>query len=282
VTAAQLYEAGLDRAAVARRVAAGRLHRVARGVYAVGHIALAQEARWIAAVFTAGQGAALGYLAAAKLFEAWRYRVSLIDVVVPRERRVKTSARLHICRNLDPRDVTVFKGIPVTTFARTAVDLTDELTKWELANLLHEAEWRKRLSIPALRESIGRANGRRHLKRLERAIELHESGSAGTRSKDELRFLIAFEKHGLEEPLVNTHLAGHEVDFHWPALRLAIELDGPGHDRTRTQREDARKEAAWRADGFEVLRFKETQLRAATHAVAARGLRSATARSSRA
>jgi very-short-patch-repair endonuclease len=54
--------------------------------------------------------------------------------------------------------------------------------------------------------------------------------------------------------------------------RLALELDGPGHDRTRTQREDERKEAAWRADGFEVLRFKETQLRAATHAVAARVL----------
>ncbi|MDA0183476.1 type IV toxin-antitoxin system AbiEi family antitoxin domain-containing protein [Solirubrobacter phytolaccae] len=282
VTTAQLSQAGLDSAAIVRRVRAGRLHRVGRGVYAVGHTALSEEGTWLAEVFKAGEGAALGYFAAAKLYGAWRYRVSLIDVVVPRERRVRTNARLHRCRNLDPRDVTVFKGIPVTTFARTAVDLTDELTKWELANLLHEADWRKRLSIPATREAMARANGRRHLKRLEQAIALHESGSAGTKSRDELRFLIGFDRANLPEPKVNTHLAGHEVDFHWPELQLAIELDGPGHDRERTQKEDERKEAAWRADGFEVLRFKETQLRAATHAVAARGLASATAPLSRA
>lgn len=282
MTVAQLREAGLDGAAITRRVRAGRLFRIGRGVYAVGHTALSQEGKWLAEVFKAGAGAALGYLAAARLYEVWRYRVSLIDVVVPRERRVKTLARLHISRNLDPRDVTVFRGIPVTTFARTCVDLTDELTKWELANLLHEAWFRKRLSIPALRETLARANGRRHVKRLEQAITLHENGSAGTRSKDELRFLIGFERAGLPEPLVNTLLVGHEVDFHWPRLKLAIELDGIGHDRARTQREDERKAAAWRAGGFEVLRFKESQLRAATHAVAARVLRAPTARSSRA
>lgn len=282
VTVAQLHEAGLGKNAITLRVRQGRLHRVGHGVYAVGHTGLSQEGRWLAEVLIAGAGAALGYLAAAKLYEAWRYRVSLIDVVVPARRRPKTEARIHRVANLDPRDVTVFRGIPVTTFARTAVDLTDELTKWELANLLHEAWWRKRLHIPAMRDSIARANGRRHLKRLELAIELHESGSAGTKSRDELRFLIGFDKAGLPEPLVNVQLAGHEVDFHWPELGLALELDGPGHERARTRREDERKEAAWRADGFEVLRFSATQLRAATHAVAARSLRSATARWSRA
>lgn len=236
----------------------------------------------MAAVLAAGQGAALGLYAAAKHLEVWRYRVSLIDVVAPKRHRADRPVRVHWVRNLDPRDVTVFRGIPVTTFARTAVDLTDELTKWELANLLHEAAWRKRLSIAAVRASLDRANGRHRLKRLEHAIALHESGSAGTRSKDELRFLIAFEKAGLEEPLVNTDLEGHEVDFHWPKLKLALELDGPGHDRARTRREDEREEAAWRAGGFEVLRFREAQLRAATHAVAARVLQSPTARWSRA
>ena len=138
--------------------------------------------------------------------------------------------------------------------------------------MIHEAAFRGRHSTPATRDAMRRANGRRHRKRLEQAIALHESGSAGTRSKDELRLLIALDRAGLPEPNVNTHLAGHEVDFHWPRLKLALELDGPGHDRERTKQEDARKEAAWRADGFEVLRFKETQLRAATHAVAARVL----------
>lgn len=282
VTVAQLREARLGKDAITRRVRQGRLHRVGHGVYAVGHTALSQEARWLAEVFKAGEGAALGYFAAAKLLGVWRYRVSLIDVVVPARRRPKTQARIHRCEGLSPRDITVFRGIPTTTFARTAVDLTDELTKWELANLIHEAVYLDRYDAHATQDAIARANGRRNLKRLQHAIALHESGSAGTRSKGELRFLIALEKAGLTEPLVNTPLNGHEVDFHWPAHRLAIELDGPHHARERTKREDERKEAVWRAGGFEVLRFKETQLRAATHAVAARVLQSATARSSRA
>ena len=69
---------------------------------------------------------------------------------------------------------------------------------------------------------------------------------------------------------MNTPLCGHEVDFHWPQARLAIELDGPGHRRRRTRNEDADKEAAWRAGGFEVLRYPESELRAATQSVAAR------------
>lgn len=211
MTVAQLREAGLDGAAITRRVRAGRLFRIGRGVYAVGHTALSQEGKWLAEVFKAGAGAALGYLAAARLYEVWRYRVSLIDVVVPRERRVKTLARLHISRNLDPRDVTVFRGIPVTTFARTCVDLTDELTKWELANLLHEAWFRKRLSIPALRETLARANGRRHVKRLEQAITLHENGSAGTRSKDDRRDRPRPGTHATRGRTQGSRLAGRRL-----------------------------------------------------------------------
>jgi very-short-patch-repair endonuclease len=61
----------------------------------------------------------------------------------------------------------------------------------------------------------------------------------------------------LPEPLVNTKLNGEEPDFHWPAHKVVVEVDGPGHERPRTQREDARKEAAWRAAGYEVLRVTD-------------------------
>src|SRR4051794_12026244 len=83
VTLAQLLEAGLDRHAIARRVRAGRLHRIAKGVYAVGHDGLSREGRWLAAVFGAGEGAALSHLSAAELHAIIRLRASLIDVVVP-------------------------------------------------------------------------------------------------------------------------------------------------------------------------------------------------------
>jgi very-short-patch-repair endonuclease len=69
---------------------------------------------------------------------------------------------------------------------------------------------------------------------------------------------------------VNTHLNGFEVDFHWPDLELAIELDGPGHERARTQREDAHKERAWRKAGYELLRFGDPLAAARSLAAAAK------------
>ena len=74
----------------------------------------------------------------------------------------------------------------------------------------------------------------------------------------------------LPEPLVNVKLDGEEADFHWPAHKLVVEIDGPGHERARTQREDARKQAAWRAAGYEVLRV--TDLREGVSALRSQGL----------
>ena len=252
MTFLQLLAAGLDSKAITRRVRQGRLHRVARGVYAVGHVALSREGTFLAAVLEAGEGAALGYLAATEHWEVRRYRASLIDVVVPSRRRVKTATRLHRS-TLHPSDVTVHKGVPVTTIARTLVDLTDVLNPYELANVIHEAEYRSRFSESATRAAMARANGRRNLQVLEKALKLRNAGSAGVRSRNELAFLSMIKD--LPEPLVNTHLNGEEVDFHWPQFKLAVEIDGPGHARPRTQGEDARKERAWRAAGYAVIRL---------------------------
>jgi hypothetical protein len=258
VTWAQLIAAGLDRKSIARRVASGRLHRVARGVYAVGHVALSREGTFLAAVLEAGKGAALAHLAAAEHWEVRKYRASLIDVVVPSRRRVKTATRIHRT-TLHPSDVTVHKGIPVTTIARTLVDLTDVLNSYDLANVIHEAEFRRRFSERATRKAMARANGRHNLKRLEQALELNAAGSAGLKSRDEAAFLSMLKD--LPAPLVNTKLHGIEVDFHWPAYKLVVEVDGPGHGRPRTKREDERKEATLRAAGYEVVRV--SALRAA-------------------
>jgi very-short-patch-repair endonuclease/predicted transcriptional regulator of viral defense system len=281
VTVEQLRAAGLGRNAVTYRVKQGRLFRVGHGVYAVGHTALAAEAQWLAAVLVAGEGAALSHVACAKHWELWRYRVSVIDVVVRVRRRPRTRARLHRCR-LDPRDVTVHKGIRVTTVARLLVDLTDELSKWELANVMHEAEFRGRLDLGEVRAARARASGRRRITTLDDALAMHLAGSAGARSRGELWVLQALARRRLPEPLVNTPLNGYEVDLHWPGLGLAIEVDGPGHRRARTRTEDGHKTAAWRAGGFEVLRVREDELGAAADAVAERVNRGARAARGRA
>ena len=64
------------RAAIEGRVKRGRLHRIHRGVYAVGHMALTRYGRFMAAVLACGEGAALSHFSAAVLWGSWRTGVS--------------------------------------------------------------------------------------------------------------------------------------------------------------------------------------------------------------
>jgi very-short-patch-repair endonuclease len=251
VTTRELREAGLDSAAVVRRVRAGRLHRVGRAVYAVGHASLSQEGRWMVAVLEAGEGAALSHLAAARLWEIWRRRATTIDVVSPRRSRLP---HVHWARHLAPQDVTRRNGIPVTTVARTLVDLTAILTSEQLANVIHEAAFRQRFSETATRAAMERATTPRSLHILEAALQAHASGSAGTKSALEDQFLARVRDQGLPEPLVNTRVDGLEVDFLWPESNLIVEVDGPGHRRPRTRREDSERDARLSAAGYRVIR----------------------------
>jgi predicted transcriptional regulator of viral defense system len=268
VTAVQLDRLGLNGSATSKRVRAGSLHRIHRGVYALGHRRLSQEGLWIAAVLAAGDGAALAGLSAAALWQIWRRRTHAIEVLAPGNRRPQAGFRLHTCRRLDPRDVTTHSGIPVTTVARTLVDLSDALGAHQLANVIHEAAFRKRFDAATTRQAMARANGRHGLAEVDAALKAHEDGSAGTRSDLEDRFLALVHAAGLPPPLTNVALDVDgrqiEVDFRWSSL--CVEIDGDGHARPRTRREDNARDAALRAGGYTVLRFsrEDIETRAAT------------------
>lgn len=260
VTAAQLRAAGLSASTVRKWVLRGALHRLHHGVFAYGHPAVSQEGRWLAAVYAGGEGAALSRVpGAALVLDLRRFPVGIPEVVVPRRHRPVAGVELHWCRRLDRRDVTTCRGIPVTTVARMLVDLTDVLTPHQLAFVINEAAYRKRFDLSATRRAIERANGRRNLKVLERAIELYLSGSAGTRSPHEDAFLALIES-SVPEPLVNTQLAGFEVDFLWPESMLVVEMDGGGHDRPPAVRKDALEDRVLRGAGYTVARFTDKQL----------------------
>jgi putative AbiEi antitoxin of type IV toxin-antitoxin system/transcriptional regulator with AbiEi antitoxin domain of type IV toxin-antitoxin system/uncharacterized protein DUF559 len=248
ITSAQLAAAGLTDSAVSKRVRAGRLHPRYRGVYAVGHNRLSQEAAWMAAVLAAGPGAALSHGAASKHWRIWRGWVDGIDVLVPGNRRTRKGIRVHRVRNLDKRDVTIHRGIPITTPARTLVDLASALTRHQLANVIHEAAFRDLYDDGAVRAAMKRARGR-DLEPLDAALRAHASGSAGTRSALEDQFLATWQG---PEPLVNTKI---EVDMYWPDQNLVVEIDGPGHERPRTRTEDARRDAALNKAGITTVRL---------------------------
>jgi very-short-patch-repair endonuclease len=245
---------GLSREAVRKRVAAGRLFPRYRGVYAVGHARLSREGEWMAAILAAGDGSALASLSAAVLMNITRFREDTIHVITPHKRKSQPGYRLHWCRHLDPRDITVVNQILVTTVARTLVDLTAVLTAEQLANVIHEAAYRRSFSEPATRAAMQRAPGRK-LSVLHEALCQHKAGSAGTRSRLEDRFLTLVRAAGLPRPRTNCDVHGFEVDYSWPGL--CVEVDGPGHRRPRTKADDRIEDAALSARGITVLRFTE-------------------------
>jgi hypothetical protein len=270
ITVAQLERAGLTHTAIEKRVRAGRLHPVHRGVYAVGHPRLSREGRWMAAVLAGGEGAVLGGLSAAQLWQISRRRTNVSEVLVPRRHRPQTGIRFRYCRHLDPRDVLVHNAIPVTTVARTLVDLTETSTPDQIANVIHEAVYRGIFDERPTRAAMARANGRHRLAGLDRALELHAEGSAGTRSEHEDRFLALVASAGLPAPLTNVRARGQgfEVDFRWPGL--CVEIDGPGHVRPRTARDDRARDTVLHADGYAILRFTGEEVERQPRAVLAR------------
>jgi hypothetical protein len=244
--------------AASRRRARGQLHRIHLGVDAVGHAALSREARMLAAVFAAGEGAALDLRAAADLWRIRRGRPAPITVVAPRMVRVE-GVRVHRCNRLDPRDVTVRNGIPVTTVARTIVDLAEVLTVEQLTNVMYEAAFRGLLDLDEVRACAARLSGRHKLEVLEEAIEAHLKGSAGSKSEKEDAF-HALGRGKWPKPIANVKVLGDEVDAYWPEFKLVVEVDGPRHDRPRARRRDRRLDRDLRAAGYTVLRFTDVEI----------------------
>jgi len=114
VSHAQLLELGLGKTAIQKRARAGRLHRVHRGMYAVGHPLLTQHGRFMAAALACGEGAVISHGCAAALWGLpWR-QTARIDVTVP-GRGGRSTRRLVVVHRarLAPGEVTVKDGIPV-------------------------------------------------------------------------------------------------------------------------------------------------------------------------
>jgi hypothetical protein len=127
VSTSQLTRAGITGTGITRRVHSGRLHRVHRGVYAVGHSALAADGRRMAAVLAGGPDAVLSHRSAAVTWELLTASASDVEeITVPgtsgriRRRRLLV---VHRSTTLSPAVITRRRGIPLTTPVRTLLDV---------------------------------------------------------------------------------------------------------------------------------------------------------------
>ncbi len=246
VTAEQLSEAGLDKSAVARRVAAGRLHRLHRGVYAVGHRGVSLEGQWMAAVLASGAGAALSHGSAAVHWGLLRPLSGPVDVSVPTRagRAKRAGIRTHRRQILGRSDVTCHRGIPVTVPARTVADLEGAVPARLARRARRQAEM---LGLP-----------------------LGEIPTDGTGSDLERDFLRLCRRHALPLPEVNVRVGRWTVDFLWPACRLVVETDGYLYHRGAVAFEDDReRDLGLRVLGYDVLRFTGRHVSAEPERVAA-------------
>jgi predicted transcriptional regulator of viral defense system len=259
VARTQLLDAGLTAKVVRGRLARGQLLAVHRGVYAVGHNRLRREGFWMAAVLAVGPRAVLSHRAAAALHGVRPSNGSRIDVTTTTKAAAQAGIRVYRARSLDAADVTTVNAIPVTSVARTLVDLADVVPEDHLAKALNEAERQQLFDLRAIEAARRRTRGRRGPgpQRLAHALqELKDHGTTITRSPLEVQFIALIQRAGLTKPHTNAQIGPHEVDAYWPAHRLAVELDGWRHHNTRRDfQHDRAKDRDLTERGLKVIRF---------------------------
>jgi very-short-patch-repair endonuclease len=247
ISAPQMRELGIDRDAVSRRVAAGRLFRVHRGVYAVGHPSLSQEGEWMAAVLVGGDRAVLSHAGAAALWKLLKPIAGPIDVSTPaRSGRAKRSGvRLHRVVSLRAEHCVRCRGIPVTTPARTVDDLR---------GVVSERLWRRAMRQAELR-----------------GLPLGDSQPrVRTRSELEDDFMRLCRRSRLPSPEVNVKIGKWEVDFLWRGARLVVETDSYAYHRGSVAfQDDHARDLDLRQRGLDVIRISERQLNGEPTRVAA-------------
>jgi very-short-patch-repair endonuclease len=258
----QLRQLGIGTGAIRARLLRGSLYSRHLGVYSVGRRTLDQRGEWMAAVLACGPEALLSHWDAAALHRLLEKLRSEVHVIGRRSRHHRPGIVVHRPRSIHPEDRTLHDGIPVTSVARTLVDLAAVARPRIVERAFDEAERLGVLDLEELTALYRRSRGRRGLGAIRRLIASHVP-SAGTDSQLEVLFQKLCQEEGFPRPLTNVDVAGLIVDAYWPDCELIVELDGYEYHRTRAAFErDRARDAALRLAGKEVVRLTYSQLTA--------------------
>jgi hypothetical protein len=266
VSRKQLFVLGLDADRIAYRLEVGRLHRLYRGVYAVGHERLSLRGRWLAAVVACRSGggeSVLSHRAAGSLHGILRSAPSNpIDVVATRAHRLR-GVRCHRVRGLHADDTAIVDAIPVTSIHRTFLDLAEVMHPLRLFDALELSIRLERFDLTEMHAMIARNPGRHGLKPLQEQLAHLVGTPAWLDSKLEAEFLFQLRLHpDLPEPLTHQLVEGEPVDFYWPEHRLVVEVDGDQYHRlARDRLNDTRRDRKLTLAGYVVMRVSELELK---------------------
>jgi hypothetical protein len=223
VSVRQLEALGYSRYAVARAARAGRLHRLYRGVYAVGHRSLTPQGHCLAAVLSCAPNALASHASAAWLWDLFRSPPGTIHVTAPTRRHARPGLSLHYARLTD-EDRALLDGVPATALPRTLLDIAVTLPH-RLDRALERSEELRHLDLRQMEALLLRAGGHPGAGRLRRALVIYRDEPAFTRSGLERRFLDLVRRSDLALPSTCFLEGGYELDAYWPSERFAVELD---------------------------------------------------------
>src|SRR5690606_35550457 len=219
VTRAQLLECGVPPDAVYGDVRSGRLRPVHRGIYVYGPLTSPLMVP-MAAVLACGEGSFVSHRTAADLWEIFRYRDPQADVST-RRARGRPGIRIHRVRTVEPDEVTRLDGVPITTPARTRLDIASCVSTRDIEQAYALAERRQlvtRAEILALLDRHRRRPGARALREV-----LQDAPPGFTQSEAEERFLALIRAAELPVPELNAYVRGYRVDFLWRAEKVVVE-----------------------------------------------------------
>jgi hypothetical protein len=269
ITAGQLAALGVSGRLARKWAEAGRLYRVHRGVFAVGHLPLTPQARWLAAVLACSEGSVLSHRSNAALLGFRRDWAGGVDVTAPgRAGRSRVGIHVHRADLLLPSEVTEVAGIRCTTAARTVVDLASVVRPDAVEYAIHAAQSKRLVTRAEIAAVVAHLPGRRGTGVVRAILRLTDESEDDARSQNERRFRRILRQAGLPAPEGNFWIAledfpagGVEVDFAWPDLRVAVEIDSAiYHETERAFVNDPARDRALMLAGWRVIRFSDRDL----------------------
>jgi very-short-patch-repair endonuclease len=259
----QLLAGGISKPAIGRMISRGLLHPEHVGVYAVAHRAPVSFGRETAALLACGDRACLSHTSAAAVWGILEPEGGPVEatIVASNSGRRRSGIEVHHSRDLVAGDLCTHDGLPLTSPARTLLDLAGRLDKRSLERVLDEALMvRKVASRSRILDILGRANGHAGASML-RALMARRNNSSITHSQAERRCLELIREAGLPEPETQVRIAGYTVDLIWPDHRVVFEIDGYTFHTSRFAFDrDRRKDAALKSAGYDPNRLSRDQV----------------------
>lgn len=266
----QLRELGFSKGHIARAQKAARLRRIHLGVYALGHVALSPHARAMAAVLVFPQKVVLSHDSAAWLWGFASTAPREAEVTVAARGNRRAGLRVHRVWSLPDEDRTTHARIPVTSVARTLVDIADTRSIKHLARMVDRAERRGMLDLAAVDRAMARRPVSPRQDQIQEVLKLYRR-PVFDRARSELLFLDAVHNVDMPLPSLNLWVAGHEIDAYWEKERFAVEVDGWETHGTRKAFEDDRlRQEDLKLAGIDSIRITASRIEREPEVVAKR------------